>query len=146
MLVFTSDTLAAPLEVVGPVAARVYLRASVDHTDMVVRLCDVDARGRSVNVCDGIRRVTPRQGTADAQGVRVVEVDLWPTGIRVQVASAAFPRFARNLGTGEPLAPLPACFPATRRCSTTQPTPATSRCPRYPGHEGSGRRSVVLGA
>ena len=52
----------------------------------------------------------PWQVAADAQGVRGVDVDLWPTGhrfdrghrIRVQVASAAFPRFARNPGTGEP--------------------------------------------
>ncbi len=39
-------------------------------------------------------------------------IDLWPTAhrfrkghrMRVQVSSGAFPRFARNLGTGEPLA------------------------------------------
>lgn len=77
---------------------------------MVVRLCDVDGNGRSVNVCDGIRRITPSRVAADDQGVRGVDVDLWPTGhrfdrghrIRVQVASAAFPRFDRNPGTGEP--------------------------------------------
>lgn len=110
MLVFTTDALAVPLEVVGPVAARVYVRASVEHTDVVVRLCDVDARGRSVNVCDGIRRILPSQVAADAQGVRGVEVDPWATGhrfdrghrIRVQVASAAVPRSDRNPGTGEP--------------------------------------------
>jgi putative CocE/NonD family hydrolase len=140
VLVFTSDTLAAPLEVVGPVAARVYLRASVDHTDMVVRLCDVDARGRSVNVCDGIRRVTPRQGTADAQGVRVVEVDLWPTGhridrghrIRVQVASAAFPRFARNLGTGEPLATASCLLPSDQEVFHDPAHPSHISLPTLP--------------
>jgi putative CocE/NonD family hydrolase len=120
VLIFTTDALAAPLEVVGPVAARVYVRASVEHTDVVVRLCDVDARGRSVNVCDGIRRILPSQVAADNQGVRGVEVDLWPTGhrfdrghrIRVQVASAAFPRFARNPNTGEPPATATRLVPA----------------------------------
>jgi putative CocE/NonD family hydrolase len=147
VLVFTTDALAAPVEVVGPVGARMYLRSSVEHTDVVVRLCDMDARGRSVNVCDGICRVTPWQGAADAQGVRVMDVDLWPTGhrfdrghrIRVQVASAAFPRFARNPGTGEPPATATRLLPPTRRSSTTRHMQATSRCPRWQGHECSGR-------
>jgi putative CocE/NonD family hydrolase len=133
VLIFTTDALAAPLEVVGPVAARVYVRASVEHTDVVVRLCDVDARGRSVNVCDGIRRILPSQVAADNQGVRGVEVDLWPTGhrfdrghrIRVQVASAAFPRFARNPNTGEPPAT------ATRLVPTDQ---EVFHDPSHPSH------------
>jgi putative CocE/NonD family hydrolase len=133
VLVFTTDALAVPLEVVGPVAARVYVRASVEHTDVVVRLCDVDARGRSVNVCDGIRRILPSQVAADAQGVRGVEVDPWATGhrfdrghrIRVQVASAAFPRFARNPNTGEPPAT------ATRLVPTDQDV---FHDPSHPSH------------
>jgi predicted acyl esterase len=47
----------------------------------------------------------------DADGVRAVEVELWPMGyvfrrghrIRVQLAGGAHPRYARNTGTGEPL-------------------------------------------
>jgi predicted acyl esterase len=47
----------------------------------------------------------------DTDGVRAVEVELWPMGyvfrrghrIRVQLAGAAHPRYARNTGTGEPL-------------------------------------------
>nr|BFE78923.1 hypothetical protein GCM10020093_015240 [Planobispora longispora] len=43
--------------------------------------------------------------------MRRVEVDLWPIGhrfrrghrIRVHVAGGAYPRIARNLGTGDPL-------------------------------------------
>jgi uncharacterized protein len=109
VLVFTSSVLQAPLELAGPVRATVYLRSGVEHTDVVVRLCDVDPRGRSVNVCDGIRRVGPGDTTPD--GVRAVDVDLWPTAhrfrvghrVRVHVASGAFPRFASNPGTGEPL-------------------------------------------
>jgi hypothetical protein len=110
VLTFTTDELSAPLEVTGPVAATVHLRSSVDHTDVVVRLCDVDRRGRSVNVCDGIRRVTPAEHPADNGGVRRVDIALWPTAhrfgsgqrVRVQVAGAAFPRFAANPGTGDP--------------------------------------------
>lgn len=91
--------LPGSVEVVGAVGATVHLRSSVEHTDVVVRLCDMDPRGRSVNVCEGIRRVTPEAMPTNADGIRTVGVDLWPTAhrflaghrIRVQVASAAFP-------------------------------------------------------
>jgi putative CocE/NonD family hydrolase len=112
VLVYTGDRLDAPVEVVGPVRARVRLRSSVDHTDVFVRLCDVDPAGRSTNVCDGLQRITAETFPADADGVRSVEVTMAPTAyrfrsghrIRVQVSSGAFPRVARNPGTGEPLA------------------------------------------
>lgn len=111
VLVFTSEPLHTPLEIAGAPTATVHLRSSVAHTDVVVRLCDVDARGRSRNVCDGIRRVHLPSLPSD-DGVHAVDVVLWPTAhrfdrghrLRVQIASAAFPRYARNLGAGEPAA------------------------------------------
>ncbi|HTT87074.1 MAG TPA: CocE/NonD family hydrolase C-terminal non-catalytic domain-containing protein, partial [Acidimicrobiales bacterium] len=83
-------------------------------------LCDVDARGCSHNVCDGIERVTPSRWPRPASGTWEVRVALWPTAqlfapghrIRVQVASGAHPRFARNLGTGEPIATATETRPA----------------------------------
>ena len=112
VLTFTTAPLAGHLDVVGPVTATVYLRSSVGYTDVVVRLCDVDATGHSTNLCDGITRVVPDAISADRDGVAAVTVDLWPTAhrfgsghrLRLQVAGAAYPRFARNPGTGEPLA------------------------------------------
>lgn len=73
---------------------------------MFVRLCDVDAKGRSTNVCDGLVGLTGAERTSRAT------VRLWPTAhrfrrghrIRVQVSSGAFPRYNRNPGTGEPRA------------------------------------------
>jgi putative CocE/NonD family hydrolase len=105
VLVYTGGPLAAPVEVIGPVTAIVDIEGDSGNFDVFVRLCDVDARGRSWNVCDGLIRVTP--GTP-----RPVEVALWPTAyrfaaghrIRVQVSGGAHPRFARNTGTGEALA------------------------------------------
>lgn len=132
VLVFTSAALAGPVEVIGPVCARVELRSNRAHTDVFVRVCDVDPRGRSLNVCDGLQRVTPERFPADADGVRSVRVDLWPTAyrfraghrIRVQVSGGSFPRFARNPGTGEPLGTATRLLPADqevfhdrRRCS-----------------------------
>lgn len=120
VLVYTGERLGSPVEVVGPVRARIRLRSSRDHTDVFVRLCDVDETGRSTNVCDALQRVTPARFPADADGVRTVELALAPTAyrfraghrIRVQVSSGAFPRFARNPGTGEPLATAVRMLPA----------------------------------
>jgi putative CocE/NonD family hydrolase len=112
VLTYTSDTLDADLEVIGPVTATITLRATLDHVDVFVRLCDVHPDGRSVNLCDGIRRLVPIDPPPDASGTRTAAVDL--TGVahrfhaghrlRVQVSSGAHPRFVRNTGTGEPLA------------------------------------------
>ncbi|MCO1597752.1 CocE/NonD family hydrolase [Micromonospora sp. RHAY321] len=111
VLTYTSAPLARPVEVIGPVRAEIHVRAELPYLDVFVRLCDVDRRGRSRNVCDGLVRVTPDRFAADASGVRRVPVPLWPTAyrfgaghrLRVQVAGGAHPRWARNPGTGEPL-------------------------------------------
>jgi len=110
VLTFTSRALAAGLEIIGPVTADLYVRSSRGHTDFVVRLCDVAPTGASVSVCEGVRRVLPAGAACGADGVRRVQVELWPAGhrflpghrLRVQVASGAYPRVDRNSGTGEP--------------------------------------------
>jgi len=117
VLTFTSDALRAPLEVLGEPTAAIWLRSDRRQTDLFVRLCDVHPDGRSMTVCDGIRRIggsgpvdiDPRP---DAEGARLVRVALWPTAhhfaaghcVRVQVSSGAHPRYARNPGGDEPLA------------------------------------------
>jgi hypothetical protein len=105
VLCFTSAVLDSDVEVVGDVEAQVHVESDVDTFDVCVRVCEVDERGRSRNVTDGLVRVSSNER---AQPVRL---DLWPTAyrfrkgrrIRVQVSSGAFPRYARNLGTGEPI-------------------------------------------
>jgi uncharacterized protein len=112
VLVFSSSKLMRDLEVVGPIAAELHVRSSLEHTDFFVRLCDVEPSGKSLNVCDGLIRVTPASLRPGADGIAVVHVSLWPAAhvfrrghrLRVQVSSGAHPRFARNLGGGEPLA------------------------------------------
>ncbi|WP_347353506.1 CocE/NonD family hydrolase [Intrasporangium sp.] len=114
VLVFTGPPVGADLDVVGPVHARIYLRTKHPHADLFVRLCDVDEKQVSRNVVDGIRRLDPAtvpaaDVTVGPDGVLAVELELFPTAyrfraghrLRVQVAGGAFPRYARNLGTGE---------------------------------------------
>jgi hypothetical protein len=112
VLIYTSEPLPTDVDVIGEVSAEVFVSSSLEHFDVFVRVCDVDARGRSTNVCDGLERVDPKRWPRGADGVHRVTVELWPTAqrfraghrVRVQVSSGAHPRFIRNLGTGEPIA------------------------------------------
>ncbi|MFD5270326.1 CocE/NonD family hydrolase [Streptomyces sp. NPDC058335] len=106
VLVYTTEPLAEDVEVTGRVRAFVDAATDAPTTDWVVRLCDAGPDGVSRNVVDGIVRAhtTPGESTEHA-------VDLWSTSyvfrtghrLRVQVTSSNFPRWDRNLDTGEPL-------------------------------------------
>ncbi|WP_256979041.1 CocE/NonD family hydrolase [Rhodococcus sp. 06-462-5] len=104
VLVYTSEPLTEDLEITGRVAASIFASTDGPSTDWVVRLCDVDEDGRSLNIVDGITRVTTENGRVNEH-----EIDLWSTSIvirtghrlRVQVTSSNFPRWDRNLNTGE---------------------------------------------
>jgi len=112
VLIYTSAVLEHDVEVIGPVTAELYVRSSLQHTDFFARLCVVEPSGKSINVCDGIVRLTPGYAVPQADGSLRIQIDLWPTAyhfrrgqrMRVQISSGAHPRFARNLGSGEPLA------------------------------------------
>ncbi|MGH3839247.1 MAG: CocE/NonD family hydrolase, partial [Pseudonocardiaceae bacterium] len=112
VLTYTTDALAEDVEVIGPVTAEIVLRSSLEHTDLFARLCDVDPRGRSTNLCDGIRRLTPDDPPVAGDGTRRIRIDLVATAhrfrfghrIRLQVSSGAHPRLVLNPGTGAPLA------------------------------------------
>ena len=53
---------------------RLHVQASVPHIDLHARLCDVTPRGGSINICDGIVRLTD----AAPDIPHPVEIDLWP--------------------------------------------------------------------
>jgi putative CocE/NonD family hydrolase len=103
VLVFTSEPLQRDLEVTGRVRVVLHAESSAPSTDWVARLCDVHPDGRSYNLCDGIIRIDK-----GAEALRSVEIDLWSTSnvflaghrIRVHVTSSSFPRWDRNLNTG----------------------------------------------
>jgi putative CocE/NonD family hydrolase len=111
VVTYTSAPLTRPVEMLGSVRADVYLGSNRPHTDLFVRLCEVDARGVSTHVCDGLRRLTAGAPAATADGTRRVEVELSPIAhrfarghrLRAQISSGAHPRFARNPGTGASL-------------------------------------------
>jgi len=123
VLLYTTPLLEHDLEVVGPLRAELYVKSSLQHTDFFVRLCDVFPSGKSINLSDGIVRLVPGRFSPAGDKVSKIEVELWPTAncfqkghrIRVQVSSGAHPRFARNPGSGEPLASATKLIPADQQ-------------------------------
>ncbi|MEU6349086.1 CocE/NonD family hydrolase [Streptomyces sp. NPDC047072] len=106
VLVFTTEALTEDVEVTGRVSVVLFAATDGPSTDWVARLCDVDENGVSRNVTDGVVRVRTAAPGEPAEHA----VDLWSTSIvfraghriRVQVTSSNFPRWDRNLNTGEP--------------------------------------------
>ncbi|MGW5209732.1 CocE/NonD family hydrolase [Streptomyces sp. NPDC004051] len=104
VVTFTGPPLTEPVDVLGPVSARLCVSTDTGHTDVFTRLCDVDPQGLSVNVCDGLGRIRTT-GHAPAQ----ITVEMSSTAhrfavghrIRWQISGGAHPRYARNPGTGQ---------------------------------------------
>ncbi|MDI9977204.1 CocE/NonD family hydrolase [Rhodococcus sp. IEGM 1307] len=104
VMVFSSAVFDADLEITGQVRAQICAATDGPSTDWVVRLCDVDELGRSYNIVDGITRAATEAGRIDTY-----EIDLWSTSIvikaghrlRVHVTSSSFPRWDRNLNSGD---------------------------------------------
>lgn len=109
VLVYTSEPLFADLTIIGNVRAMIYARATEPNADLFVKLCDVDEKGVSINICDGIIRKTSSD-PAVPDDIWKLNFKLHATAytfrrghrLRLIVASGAHPRFARNLGTDEP--------------------------------------------
>jgi putative CocE/NonD family hydrolase len=105
VLLFTSEPLAAAVEVLGAVRVELDVDAVPGHADVFARLCDVDLRGRSRNVCDGLLRL-PADHTGAVRVAMSATAYRFAAGhrIRLQLSGGAHPRFARNTGSGEPVA------------------------------------------
>ncbi|MFG1921402.1 CocE/NonD family hydrolase [Cryptosporangium sp. NPDC048952] len=118
VLCYTSAALESDLDLVGELSAVVRVRSDPGHGDVFVRLCDVEPSGRSMTISDGFVRLRPGAPLD-------VPVEMRPTAyrvraghrLRVSVAGGAYPRFARNLGTGEPAATATRMVKAHRQTS-----------------------------
>jgi putative hydrolase, CocE/NonD family len=110
-LVYTSEPLAEPLDVIGPVRLVAHIATSAADTDVCAKLLDVHPNGFAQRLCDGLVRLRYRDGHEQAAPVEPgtvyeVEVVMWDTAqrflpghrIRVEVASSAHPKYAVNLG------------------------------------------------
>ena len=117
VLCYTSEPIDRPLEITGPVRARLHISSSAVDTDFTAALVDVYPEGRAELVCDGIQRCRYRTSSMTSQllepgAVYELEVDLVATSyvfaaghrLRLDVSSSNFPKFDRNLNASVPVA------------------------------------------
>jgi putative CocE/NonD family hydrolase len=113
VLVYTTDLLKEDIEVTGPVNVVVYASSSARNTDFTAKLVDVYPDGRAIRICEGIIRADHRNPSIPPSNIKPGKIynytiDLWATSnvfkkshqIRVEISSSNFPRFDRNLNTG----------------------------------------------
>jgi len=113
ILVYLSEPFKQPFTFAGPVSATLYASSSARDTDWFMSLMEVDKDGKIFHLVGGRIRARFRRSTKKTELLKPGQVyeyklDLWQTGItipagrrlRVEVASASFPMFSRNLNTG----------------------------------------------
>jgi len=113
VLVYSSDPLTEPVEVIGPVRLVAHVATSAADTDLTAKLVDVHPNGFAQRLSDGVLRLRYRCGFSREElltpgEVYEVSVAMWDTclrlepghRLRLEVASSAFPKIDVNLGTG----------------------------------------------
>jgi len=120
VVVYTSDPLEADMEVTGPVVVSMWASSSARDTDFAATLVDVYPDGRAVIICEGMLRARFREMRTNYRHaisnptlmepgeIYKLLIDMWETSnvfkkghsIRLEISSSNFPRFDRNLNTG----------------------------------------------
>ena len=114
VLVYSMGPLAQDLDVTGPVKATLFVKSTAVDTDFTGKLVDVAPDGFAMDVAEGILRMRYRDSREHALLMNPgqayeITLDLWATSnvflrghmLRLEVSSSNFPRFDRNLNTGE---------------------------------------------
>jgi putative CocE/NonD family hydrolase len=114
VLVYSTGPLARDLEVTGPVIADLFVKSSAVDTDFTAKLVDVAPDGFAQDLTEGILRMryrgSPEHAVLMNPGqIYEISLDLWATSnvflrghsLRLEISSSNFPRFDRNLNTGE---------------------------------------------
>ena len=116
VLCYTTDPFEEATEITGPIKLVLHASSSAVDTDFTAKVIDVYPNGFCQRLTDSMVRARYRDGH-DAE--RLMEpgtvyeftIDLWNTSllvaeghcIRLEVTSSAFPKYDRNLNTGEPI-------------------------------------------
>ena len=113
VLVYTSKPLEQDTEVTGPIVLKLFAASNAPDTDFTAALVDVHPRGQAIIICDGIIRARFRDSfeqptLIEPDTIYKYHLVLWETSnlfleghrIRLEVSSSNFPRFDRNLNSG----------------------------------------------
>ncbi|BBX36352.1 hydrolase [Mycolicibacterium mageritense DSM 44476 = CIP 104973] len=103
VLTFTGDPLPADLFVTGNPVVELAHSCDNPYHDIFVRVSEVDAKGRSRNVSDAFRRLNNHTGPVRLELDAVAHRFRAGSRIRLMISGGSHPRFARNLGTAEPV-------------------------------------------
>jgi len=114
VLVYSTPAFSQDMEVTGPVSVELYAKSSAADTDFTAKLVDVWPDGFAQNLTEGILRARYRESqenpTMITPGqIHKFTIDLWATSnvfkrghiLRLEISSSNFPRFDRNLNTGD---------------------------------------------
>jgi len=115
VLTYDTHPLSEAMELTGPVTVTLYASSTAPDTDFTAALVDVFPDGYAQLIQEGILRASFRESDTEPTPIEPgriyqYEIDLWATSyvvqrghrIRVEISSSNFPRFARNLNTGNP--------------------------------------------
>ena len=121
VLVFQTETLSEPVQIVGPIKADLWVETDGPDTDFTAKLIDVYPasadypKGYAMNLTDGIIRLRYADDPSKPRLRRAgemtrVSITLFPTAnlfqpghrIRLDISSSNFPKFDVNPNTGEP--------------------------------------------
>lgn len=113
VLCYTTPELKQDTEITGPLKLHIFAATTVKDTDFVAKLIDVYPDGSAYNIAEGVIRARYRKGLLHPQFITPGQINeytidmahtsiLFKQGhrIRIDIASANFPRFDRNMNTG----------------------------------------------
>jgi len=114
VLVYSTPAFAKDTEITGPVTLELFAKSSAVDTDFTAKLVDIGPDGFAQNLTEGIIRARYRDSQEKPSLINPgqiykLTVDLWSTSnvflkghvLRLEVSSSNFPRFDRNLNTGQ---------------------------------------------
>jgi putative CocE/NonD family hydrolase len=126
VLVYSTPAFTQDTEVTGPITLELYASSSAVDTDFTAKLVDVGPDGFAQNLTEGILRARYRESQEtptllNPGDAYKLSIDLWSTSnvfrkghmLRLEVSSSNFPRFDRNMNTGEDQATAQKWLPAT---------------------------------
>ena len=111
---YSTPPLSQDLEVTGPIKVELFASSSAVDTDFTAKLVDVSPEGFPQNLTEGIVRARYRDSQEQPTFMNPGQtykftIDVWSTSnvfrkghrVRLEISSSNFPRFDRNLNTGE---------------------------------------------
>ena len=106
-IVFESAPLEQPLVLLGPIDATIYASTDAPSADFFVSLHEVRANSQIINIQEGGSRIYS-DPLAQPRPQRI-DISLWASGyqingghrLRIVISSSLFPRYNRNLNSGE---------------------------------------------